>query len=164
MTNLTNSHSLTDFQRNARSYIENINETHEPMLLTVNGKVQAVLVDPATFQQREKELERARFVAAIREGELDIQAGRTWPAEEVFAELDAKYASTADMVRAKLRQWQKETNTVTSPAIPAGELFAQWAAEDVNMTDEEKEAEDRLWEDVQSGINETRAALGMRQL
>jgi prevent-host-death family protein len=50
MTKLINSHSLTDFQRNARSYIESINETHEPLLLTVNGKVQAVVVDPETFQ------------------------------------------------------------------------------------------------------------------
>ena len=91
MTNLTNSHSLTDFQRNARTYIENINETHEPMLLTVNGKVQAVLVDPVTYQETEKALERARFIAAIRAGEQAIQEGRTHPADEVFAELKAKY-------------------------------------------------------------------------
>lgn len=91
MANLTNSHSLTDFQRNARAYIENINETHEPMLLTVNGKVQAVLVDPMTYQQAEEELERARFIAAIRAGEQDIVEGRTRPAREVFADLKAKH-------------------------------------------------------------------------
>ena len=32
------------------------------------------------------------------------------------------------------------------------------------MTDEEMEAEDRLWEEFQKGINETRAAAGMRLL
>lgn len=91
MANLTNSHSLTDFQRNARSFIESLNETQEPMLLTVNGKVQAVLVDPVTYQQTEEQLEHARLIAAIREGEQAIREGRTRPAEEVFAELQAKY-------------------------------------------------------------------------
>jgi len=91
MTNLTNSYSLTDFQRNARTFIENINDTHEPMLLTVNGKVQAILVDPVTYQKTEEQLERARFVAAIRAGEQAIQEGRTKPAEDVFADLTAKH-------------------------------------------------------------------------
>jgi len=91
MIDLTNSHSLTDFQRNARTYIENINETHEPMLLTVNGKVQAVLVDPSTYHLTEQALEQARFIAAIRAGERSIQEGRTRPAEEVFADLKAKH-------------------------------------------------------------------------
>ena len=91
MVNLQNSRSLTDFQRNARTYIENINETQEPLLLTVNGKVQAVVIDPVTYQQSEQELERARFIAAIRLGERDIQEGRTSSLEDVFAELEAKH-------------------------------------------------------------------------
>ena len=91
MANLTNSSSLTDFQRNARTYIESINETHEPMLLTVNGKVQAVLVDPVSYQQAEEQLERARFAAAIREGEQAIREGRTQSAEKVFDDLKGKH-------------------------------------------------------------------------
>jgi PHD/YefM family antitoxin component YafN of YafNO toxin-antitoxin module len=91
MANLTNSHSLTDFQRNARSFIDSLNKTQEPMLLTVNGKVQAVLVDPVTYQLTEERLERARLIAAIREGEQAIREGRTRPAEEVFVELQAKH-------------------------------------------------------------------------
>jgi prevent-host-death family protein len=62
MTTLTNSRSLTDFQRNARTYIDSINTTHEPMLLTVNGKAQAVLIGPETYQQAEEELQRARLI------------------------------------------------------------------------------------------------------
>lgn len=91
MTNLTNSRSLTEFQRNARTYIEDLNETHEPMLLTVNGRVQAVLVDPVRYQQTEEQLDHARFIAAVREGEQAIREGRTKPAEEVFASLKDKY-------------------------------------------------------------------------
>ncbi len=91
MANLLNSHSLTDFQRNARHFIESLNETQEPMLLTINGEVQAVLVDPVTYQQTEERLERARLIAAIREGEQAIREGRTQPAEDMFAELTAKH-------------------------------------------------------------------------
>lgn len=87
MINLSNSHSLTDFQRNARSFIDGLNKSKEPLLITVNGKVQAVLVDPETFQDLEARLEHDRFIAAIQEGLADIEAGRTYPAEEVFAEL-----------------------------------------------------------------------------
>ena len=91
MADLTNSRSLTDFQRNARHLIESLNDTQEPMLLTVNGKVQAVLVEPIAYQQTEERLERARLLAAVREGEQAIQEGRTRPAEEVFAELQVKH-------------------------------------------------------------------------
>jgi PHD/YefM family antitoxin component YafN of YafNO toxin-antitoxin module len=91
MANLTNSHSLTEFQRNAHHFIEGLNESKEPLLLTVNGKVQAVLVDPVTFQKMEEEVERQGFIAAIQEGERAIQEGRTRPAEELYAEIKARY-------------------------------------------------------------------------
>ena len=84
---LTNSHSLTEFQRNAKGFIDGLNQTKEPVLLTVNGKVQAVLVDPVTFQEMEAHLERERLIAAILEGEKDIQAGRTRSAVEHFLDL-----------------------------------------------------------------------------
>lgn len=91
MANLTNSYSLTDFQRNARNHIDSINETREPILLTVNGKVQAVILDPVTYQETEEQLERARLIEAIRMGEAAIQEGRTRSADDVFAELKAKH-------------------------------------------------------------------------
>jgi len=78
--------------------------------------------------------------------------------------LESGPVPTTDMILAKLHQWQEETGTVTSPSISAHDLFAQWDEEDAQMTDEEREAEDRLWQDVQNGMNETRASLGMRQL
>lgn len=91
MINLTNSHPLSDFQRNARSFIAGLNETKEPVLLTVNGKVQAVLVDPATYQKMAQELESERIRAALREGELAIQEGRVITAEQAFNQLKEKH-------------------------------------------------------------------------
>lgn len=77
MADLTNSNSLTEFQRNARGLIKGINETKTPLLLTVNGKVEAVLVDPGTYQDLEAAKDREQLLAVIREGELAIQQGRT---------------------------------------------------------------------------------------
>ena len=91
MANLTNSHSLTTFQRNARGFIEGINQTREPLLLTVNGTVQAVLVDPVTFQEYEKDMEHKRLLAAIAEGERDVQEGRVMSLQEMKAEINKKY-------------------------------------------------------------------------
>jgi PHD/YefM family antitoxin component YafN of YafNO toxin-antitoxin module len=91
MTNLTNSRSLSDFQRNAKGYIDGLNETKESMLLTVNGKIQAVLVDPIRFQEMEASLERERFMGALSEGLRDIDEGRTKPIEAVYLEMKAKY-------------------------------------------------------------------------
>jgi prevent-host-death family protein len=91
MANLSNSYSLSEFQRNAKGFIEGLNQSKEPVLLTVNGKVQAVLVDPVSFQKMEETLERERFIAALKEGLDDIDKGRTRPLEAVYADLKAKY-------------------------------------------------------------------------
>jgi PHD/YefM family antitoxin component YafN of YafNO toxin-antitoxin module len=85
MIQLKNSASLTDFQRNARQCIKDLNETKDPMLITVNGKVEAVLVDPETYQK----LEREHMIRLIRESEADYDAGRFRNWEEVKAKLES---------------------------------------------------------------------------
>lgn len=47
---------------------------------------------------------------------------------------------------------------------PTLALFAQWNAEDAAMTAEETDAEQRLWERFEQGVNETRQTQGMRLL
>jgi PHD/YefM family antitoxin component YafN of YafNO toxin-antitoxin module len=91
MPDLSNSHSLTDFQRNARAFIEDLNQTQEPVLLTVNGKVQAILVDPKSFQEMERSLEKERFFDAIKEGERAVQEGRTVAAKKAYTQMKRKY-------------------------------------------------------------------------
>ncbi len=91
MINLANSRSLTDFQRNARSFLDGLNSTHEPLLLTVNGQVQAVVLDPQTFQAFQQFLDQEKFVAALQEGLRDLDEGRTRSLESVKADLKAHY-------------------------------------------------------------------------
>lgn len=47
---------------------------------------------------------------------------------------------------------------------PTLALFQQWKAEDAAMTPEEIEAEKRMWAEFEQGINESRRAMGMREL
>jgi len=59
--------------------------------------------------------------------------------------------------------------SLTPEQTPAEEdptlaLFAAWDEEDARMTPIEVEQERLLWERFEAGINETRAALQMRQL
>ena len=91
MTDLTNSRSLTDFQRNARSCIEGLNETKKPMLLTINGKVQAILIDPASYQSFVGFCERRHFMDALRDGERAIEEGRVRTAAEAYQEMKSRY-------------------------------------------------------------------------
>ncbi|MGB3298013.1 MAG: type II toxin-antitoxin system prevent-host-death family antitoxin [Phormidesmis sp.] len=60
MVSLQNIQSLTDFRHNAKKYVEQIQTTQAPLVLTVNGKA-AVVVEAAeayeSYQTRIRELE-----------------------------------------------------------------------------------------------------------
>ena len=91
MADITNSFSLTDFQRNAKGFIKGLKKSKKPLLLTVNGKVEAVLIDPKRFQKMETQIEKEKFIAALTVGLNDIDRGRTRPAEQIFDEIKRKY-------------------------------------------------------------------------
>ena len=67
-------------------------------------------------------------------------------------------------IDAKLRQWQMQDGRSLLPDTPAQALFAQWDEEDAHMTEEEREAEDQLWADIERGLTENSRALQMRWL
>lgn len=73
MVSLSNIYSLTDFRHNAKKFVEEIQSTKAPIVLTVNGKAAAVLEDVTTFegyQKRIRELEeevQALKLAALKE-------------------------------------------------------------------------------------------------
>ena len=90
MVRATDIHSVTEFTRNAKAYIQQIKETRNPIALTVNGDAQVVVQDAESYQRMVDELEQSRFWMAIQEGEEDIRAGRTAPAGAVFARLRKK--------------------------------------------------------------------------
>ncbi len=60
MFNLLDIHSLTDFQRNTRKFLERLRDSHQPMVLTVNGKAAVVMQDAESYQALLDELSEAR--------------------------------------------------------------------------------------------------------
>ena len=93
--------------------------------------------------------EEARLSAAAR------QTGLTpgeWIKRLALERLPTTSVDVEEEIDAKLRQWQEQDGVKLMPDIPARELFAQWAEKDARMTDEEREAEDRLWEDIEKSL------------
>jgi PHD/YefM family antitoxin component YafN of YafNO toxin-antitoxin module len=91
MIRTTSIDSLTNFQKNAKSFAIRLEETKEPLVLTVNGKARLVVQDAEAYQSMLDELQQARFVDAVRIGIAEAEQGLALPAEEVYAEMKAKY-------------------------------------------------------------------------
>jgi predicted transcriptional regulator len=71
--------------------MKQLKKTGRPIILTVNGSATAVVQDATAYQRLLDLAADADFHEAVRQGREDIAAGRTYPAEEVFAELRAQY-------------------------------------------------------------------------
>ncbi len=83
--------SLTNFRRKSGQFLKQIKKSKRPVVLTVNGKAEAVVQDAEAYQQLLDIAARADVYEAIRQGLDDIARGRTRPAREVFNELRRRY-------------------------------------------------------------------------
>ncbi len=89
--------SLSDFKQNASKLIKQVQETKEPIILTVNGKAAVVVQDAESFQHLINARERAETSAVLRKRLKDIENSDQWPtAEEVFARFSKKYGISFD--------------------------------------------------------------------
>lgn len=91
MIRTTDIHSLTDFQRNAKTYIQQVTQTKNPIAITVNGEAEVVVQDASAYQAMVDELENARLREALRVGEQAISEGRIRPAVSVLDAIKAKH-------------------------------------------------------------------------
>jgi prevent-host-death family protein len=78
-------HSLTTFKRNSSGLMKRMKKTGRPLVLTVNGKAEAVLLDAAAYQQVADQLDA---VACIRRGLSQAHKGAGRPADEAFDDLE----------------------------------------------------------------------------
>ena len=90
------------------------------------------------------------------------------PAEEARLAAAARQKGLAPAALVKALVTEHLPEHAPAPADPPEDptlaLFAQWSQEDAQKTPAETAQEDRLWEEFENGINETRDALGMRRL
>jgi hypothetical protein len=68
MLDITETHSLTDFNRNTREHVDRLKASGKPEVLTVNGKAEIVVQDAASYQELLVKAEFADAVKAIRAG------------------------------------------------------------------------------------------------
>lgn len=82
---------LTTFRNNSVKMMQRLKKTRRPIILTVNGKPEAVVQDAAAYQRLLDIAALADPEEGLRQGLDDIAKGRTRPAREVFAELRKEY-------------------------------------------------------------------------
>ena len=83
---------LTTFRNNSVKFMKRLKKTPRPIILTVNGKPEAVVQSAAEYHRLLDIAASADVNEGIRQGLEDIREGRTRPAAEVFEEMRRKYA------------------------------------------------------------------------
>jgi prevent-host-death family protein len=90
MIRTPNIQSLTEFQRNTKATLDEIARSGDPLVLTVNGRAQAVLQDAAAYQKLLDRIEELEVIEAVRQAEKDIQAGRTIPLADAVKQIRSR--------------------------------------------------------------------------
>ncbi len=86
--------SLTSFKRETQVFLERMQKTGEPIVLTINGKAAVVVQDAASYQalvEKAEAAEKQAFVDAVLEGVQDAKAGRTVDARSAMKKLAKQF-------------------------------------------------------------------------
>jgi len=87
MIRTPNIQSMTEFQRNTKATLESLAKSGDPLVLTVNGRAQAVLQDASAYQRLLDRLDQLETLEAVREGYKDIQEGRSMSLTDAAKEI-----------------------------------------------------------------------------
>ncbi len=77
--------SVTDLKKRTNEIFSQIHRTGRPVIITVNGRPDAVLIDAKIF---EKKLKVLNLGSLLSEAERDIKAEKIRPAEEFLEEFE----------------------------------------------------------------------------
>ena len=75
--------TITDLKRKTKEILNQVRRTKRPVVLTVNGKADAVLMNAKTYEKHLKASSLARLLARA---EADVAAGRTRPIRSFLKE------------------------------------------------------------------------------
>jgi prevent-host-death family protein len=76
--------AMTTFRRNPGKFMKQLKKTKRPMVLTINGKAEAVVQDAEAYQRLLDIAAQADIVEGIRQGLEDVKKGRVRPAHEAL--------------------------------------------------------------------------------
>ena len=66
--------SVTDLKRHTREILDHVHQSGRPLVLTVNGRADSVLIDAKVYEKQLKAMNLARLLS---EGEAQIATGQT---------------------------------------------------------------------------------------
>ncbi|MCC5627676.1 type II toxin-antitoxin system Phd/YefM family antitoxin [Nostoc sphaeroides] len=72
--------SLSNFKRNTTEFMEQLRETGQPIVLTVNGKAELVVQDVESYQKLLELVERVETIEAVKMALEEMKAGKGEPA------------------------------------------------------------------------------------
>ena len=75
--------SVTDLKRNTRDILDHLHATGRPVILTVNGRADSVLLDVRVY---ERHLQAGNLAKLLAPAEREVEAGRTRPVREFLKE------------------------------------------------------------------------------
>ncbi len=81
---------ISDFKAKASEWLQRIARSGHPLVITQNGKPAGVLLSPVAFDEL---AEGQQFLAAVREGMTDEQAGRSHTTDEIFGAVERRIAA-----------------------------------------------------------------------
>lgn len=87
MVELTDIHSLTDFNRNTKEHLHRLKKTGKPEVLTVNGRAQIVVQSAVAYQKLLQRVRQADLLDTLSASLEEARTGKGRPARTVLAEL-----------------------------------------------------------------------------
>lgn len=82
---------LTTFRNNSVKFMQRLKKTRRPIILTVNGKPEAVVQDAASYQRLLDIAAQADVREGIRQGLEQLRRGEGRPAAKFFEEMRRKH-------------------------------------------------------------------------
>ncbi len=76
---------VTYLKSRAADLLNQINETHRPVIITQNGEPRAILQDPKSYENMRNAIGILKLISG---GESDIRGGRIKSQEDVFDEIE----------------------------------------------------------------------------
>ncbi len=79
--------SLTDFKKNSSQFIEQLKETGEPVVLTINGRAELVVQDAGFYQALIELADQAEQLEINRRAVAEMKAGLGRPTTEMLPDM-----------------------------------------------------------------------------
>ena len=88
---LSDIHSLSEFQRNTREHIEHLKKSGKPIVLTVNGQAEVVVQSAEAYQKLLDDRELLESIRAINRGIEQARRGEGRPLREFLEALGKEH-------------------------------------------------------------------------